>query len=418
MSKYKFSRYLQVSYNENKVILSNILCGKSTLLSVECFEILKQWLAIGLDEADFFAAFEEPEDATYFRSLIEILKGINLLLDVEYDEHCPVETVNIELTHRCNLSCRHCSASAGTLQDNEILSTEQLISVLKKIIALNPKNICVTGGEPLVRKDIFTILDYLHENYAGALSIMTNATLVNKKNVKQLAKYFVAWDISIDGVDEETCRPIRGAGVFSKVINAVKLLKENGVDRISLSMVETSYTQKYIKAFHDLNATLGTHPMVRSFEEQGRGEINADELRPKAVSDDFDKLISIAKEIGATKKERGECFHCQAGRSEFFVNWHGDMYPCAPLSELQFKICNILEVEDLVNYMHSREFEKSPGYKKMISYSPENFYPCRDCPDNMFCWTCIHDIYMSSKNPENFKKRCMINKEELKYLWR
>lgn len=418
MSKYKFSRYLQSSNNKNRVILSNMLSGKSTLLSVECFDILKQWVALGIDEAEFFEAFEDPEDASYFRSLVEILKNNNLLIDVDNVEHCPVESVNIELTHRCNLSCRHCSASAGTLCDEEILSTEELISVLKKIIALNPQNICVTGGEPLVRKDIFIILDYLRNHYSGALSIMTNATLVNEKNVKTLAKYFVAWDISIDGVDEETCKPIRGAGVFAKVINAVRLLKENGVERISLSMVETSYTQKYIKAFHELNEKLGTHPMIRAFEEQGRGEINAAELRPKAVSDNFDELISIAKQIGETKKGRGECFHCQAGRGEFFVNWHGDMYPCAPLSDSQFKICNILEISDLVNYMHSGEFEESPGYKNMISYSPVNFYPCRECPDNMFCWTCIHDIYMSSQNPERFKRRCMINKEELKYLWR
>lgn len=419
MSKIKFSRNMRTSKNGNRILLSNVESGTSVLVSEECYDILCQlYLAQDKEESLFCEAFEDADDAKYFQDLLQVLKDTRIIVPYDDAEARIIDSINIELTHRCNLSCRHCSASAGSISDSEVLSTEQLTLLLDRIIALHPQNICITGGEPLVRKDIHTVLEHLHSNYDGKLSIMTNATLITEANVKVLSQYFDAWDISIDGVSEETCAPIRGRGVFTKVIDSVRLLQKNGVSRISLSMVETAYTQKYIRDFHRLNEELGTYPMVRAYEEEGRGATNADDLRPEAVSSSFEELMEIAKQIGATRCERGECFHCGAGTVEFFVNHKGELFPCAPLNDPRFKICNILDIPDFPAYIRSEVYTSSEGFQNLQAYMPDRFVLCKDCPDNTYCWSCVHDLFVAQQDREAFAQRCALHKEELKYLWK
>lgn len=84
--KYKFSQFSRTSINGDRAIISNIKTGLSTKTSKECYEILDQWINLGLSEDDFFAAFEDAGDKEYFEGLVGILKENQLIVPVDLEE--------------------------------------------------------------------------------------------------------------------------------------------------------------------------------------------------------------------------------------------------------------------------------------------------------------------------------------------
>lgn len=416
--RYKYSMNCVTSRNGDLVLLFNSLTGKSVKITDECLDIINLGIKEKMTVDELLNAFEDDEDRKYFTDLFGLLFENKILVDNDEIEKFDMDSIIVELTHRCNLHCIHCSASAGTMADKEILTTEELKKVLDKVIALKPRIICVTGGEPMVRSDFWEIAEYLKANANSILTIMTNGTLINEKNVDRLVEIFSGFDISLDGVDEYTCSHIRGKGVFGKVVNAVKLLKERNVPQISLSMVDVSYTHEHIDDFNKLNEELGTTPIVRAFDEFGRGKENAQELKNTAKSKmSMGEMRRIAEQIGREERERADGFSCGAARVEFFVNNVGDLYPCAPLSQEEFKITSVLNNDNFVDDMLSLNYLNSKGYQNLLGLHPYNVSECKDCPYNMFCWDCLHDLYEKRKNPEVFASRCSLMKEELKCMW-
>lgn len=414
------SLHFSVNYsnvkNENRVLLLNTLSGASVMVSDECFRILEMAVEKGIS-ADYLIEIADSEDQEYLKSLLGLLVEQNIMIDSDVAEQETIESVSVEITHRCNLNCKHCSANAHTMNEPEYFKTEDLKDILDKIMSVNPENICVTGGEPMVRNDFREITEHMAENYSGILSIMTNGTLVNKKNIDWLTSCYKVWDISLDGINEETCASIRGKGVFKRVLDSIHLLQSKGIEKISLSMVVTSATQDYVHEFMKMCEHMNVYPIIREYEEQGRGKENAQELRPTQQVIDQKELLSIAKEIGESNRERPLCFTCGAAKREFFVNYQGDLYPCAPLQYPEFHIGNVLKINSFKDYILNHKYMDSSGFLNMQKYNPSNFQFCKDCPNSMFCWSCILDIYLNSKNIESFHQRCKLKKEEYKYIW-
>ena len=118
-----------------------------------------------------------------------------------------------------------------------------MLTIVKSIARLKPASITVSGGEPLYREDFVTITDQIRKYYKGALILMTNATLVTESLAKYISEKYDAVDISIDGIDEESCSILRGKGVFEKTLKGLKLLKAYNM-RISASMVLSKETKE------------------------------------------------------------------------------------------------------------------------------------------------------------------------------
>lgn len=110
------------------------------------------------------------------------------------------------------------------------MTTQRVTEILQKIIKWQPDKITITGGEPLLRNDLLEHLKFLREAFEGIIILATNGTLIHKGNVSDIIQYIDRIDISVDGVDEESSRKIRGRGVFAKVLKSVELLKLNGFD--------------------------------------------------------------------------------------------------------------------------------------------------------------------------------------------
>lgn len=81
------------------------------------------------------------------------------------------------------------------------MTFENIIHGLKEIASLEPKTVVFSGGEPLLRPEIFDIADYAVEKFNLNLHLITNGTLITEENVNNICKYFKAVSISIDGIN-------------------------------------------------------------------------------------------------------------------------------------------------------------------------------------------------------------------------
>jgi heme b synthase len=136
-----------------------------------------------------------------------------------------------ELTKACNLNCIHCRAEAEWGPFEGELSLEEIRRVLDEIATRYSPIIVLTGGEPLVRHDIFQIAD--HARDAGlSTALATNGTLIDAEIAGRIRDAGIQRvSVSIDGADTATHDGFRGIpGSFERALEGIARLNAVGVD--------------------------------------------------------------------------------------------------------------------------------------------------------------------------------------------
>ena len=136
-----------------------------------------------------------------------------------------------ETTRRCNLTCKHCRAAAEDhVYDNE-LTTEASFKLLDQIREVGQPIIILTGGEPLLRDDIFDIAAY--GDKIGLRMVMApNGTLLNEENVARLIESGIKRiSVSLDGATAASHDAFRGLeGAFDGAVNGINTAKALGLE--------------------------------------------------------------------------------------------------------------------------------------------------------------------------------------------
>lgn len=130
-----------------------------------------------------------------------------------------IKTAHWSITGRCNCRCRHCFMSAPDAKYGE-LPHEQIMSIAQQIIDCGIRSVTLTGGEPLVRKDFWDIVDKLLEGGVHISQIYSNGFLVTDELLNQLSARGIRpeFNMSYDGVDgwHDWLRGIEGAGKITE----------------------------------------------------------------------------------------------------------------------------------------------------------------------------------------------------------
>ncbi len=140
--------------------------------------------------------------------------------------HTELSLLAINLTQRCNLACQHCYLDATTLLDgsDDELSTESVYGLLDDIASMDSGTMVVlTGGEPLARKDLETIIEHGSKKQL-AMVLGTNGTLLTKARINSLkAAGLMGVGISIDSLDPNFHDQFRGqAGSWQQTMNGIE----------------------------------------------------------------------------------------------------------------------------------------------------------------------------------------------------
>lgn len=141
-------------------------------------------------------------------------------------------TAFVVITYRCQLRCPHCYAAVEVRGSRDEMSTEELKSVLEQLRALGTLQVVFTGGEPLLRKDIFELVTHAH--HLGLITrLNSNGGLLTDECVAELRRAGLnKCGVSIDNADPDIHDRLRGRpGTFEKAIQALGYLRQYNIER-------------------------------------------------------------------------------------------------------------------------------------------------------------------------------------------
>lgn len=302
-----------------------------------------------------------------------------------------------EITRRCNLRCVHCrSSSELEAKEHPDFPTAEAFRVLDDISGYAKPVIVLSGGEPLLRKDVFEIARYGTDK-GLRMCLATNGTLVNEdicKNIKESGIRIVS--LSLDGSEESVHDDFRSQkGAFAGTIHAAELFKKYGTEFI----INSSFTKrnqaeipKVYKLAKELGATAWYMFMI---VPTGRGEEIMNELiskeeyeeilewhylmekgehdmlvRPTCAPHYYRIVLQKSKQEGSKFERRSLKFStggskgCIAGQLIALIDVDGNVLPCSyfpkpagNIREQSFK--NIWENSEL--FKELRDFKKYKG---------------------------------------------------------
>jgi radical SAM protein with 4Fe4S-binding SPASM domain len=184
-------------------------------------------------------------------------------------------SVSWNLTRRCNLLCAHCylSATPGAEASGE-LGTEECLRVMDEIAEVNPGVFLIlTGGEPLLRKDLYTLAAAGRER-GFTVVVGTNGVLLRARQARLLREHGVQGaSLSLDSTDPKRHDAFRHLpGAWEGAVRAAGALRGEGLD-FSLHMSVTDWNVEEIPAMIDLARELGAKVLNFFFlVRTGRGE--------------------------------------------------------------------------------------------------------------------------------------------------
>ena len=201
-----------------------------------------------------------------------------------------------EITRSCNLACAHCRAASHRDPYPGELTLEECKRVVDDIASISDPILILTGGEPLMRADIWEIIDYARA--AGLHPVIgTNGTLIDDACAARIAGHGIPRvSVSLDFPTPEGQDAFRGKpGSFEEALAGIRNLRAHGVE-VQVNTTITKMNNHLVGDMHDLALTEGAvafHPFL--LVPTGRGEDLAEvELSP----DEYEEALTWA-------------YHCQ-----------------------------------------------------------------------------------------------------------
>ncbi|MBR4162547.1 MAG: radical SAM protein [Solobacterium sp.] len=302
----------------------------------------------------------------------------------------------LELTLRCNEHCFHCGSSCGDVFSKE-LSVEEYRRILEEVredFDISKILLCITGGEPLLRKDFFEIMSCAKElGYRWGMT--SNAILIDKTVAHKLAECGMRTiSVSIDGL-EETHDRLRGLqGAYRRAMEGIQnLIDENAFSAIQVTTVINHQNIHELDALFSIMDQIDIDSWrVIHLEPIGRA---LDRPEMMLTKEDYIRLFSFIRD----KRREGYpvefgCSHylgleyeaevrdwywlCNAGVHTASIMANGDIGACLDIERRPETIQGNI-FEDRFSDVWKNRFQI---FRQNFSSANEN---CRNCKHEKFC---------------------------------
>lgn len=258
-------------------------------------------------------------------------------------------TVYWECTQQCNYRCIHCYSESGGRINAPKLPWSAVKKFIDELSEHGVEFLCIGGGEPLMYKNIYKVLDYCRKQKV-MVEMTTNASLLDQRAVKKLKAAGLKFiQISIDGASKETYEKIRRNGNFEKMLQNIKNLSQYFT--VSICTVVTKLNIKEINDLITLSKSIGAkHYRVLPLMDVGRARSKNNLQITKKQLSELNKHLSYLKKkerrihiqlnenlILPTRKNISwmplEHYGCSAGRSTCGIDAYGKVYTCSYLRD-------------------------------------------------------------------------------------
>jgi len=151
-----------------------------------------------------------------------------------------IDYLRISVTDRCNLRCNYCMPEKGVVlkEHQDIMSYELILAIVREAAKLGIKKVRLTGGEPLVRKNITFLIKSLKEvNGLSELTLTTNGILLADmaEDIKNAGLDRI--NISLDTLNPRKYKQLTGSGDINRVLKGIDKVKELDFQGTKLNMV-------------------------------------------------------------------------------------------------------------------------------------------------------------------------------------
>lgn len=311
-----------------------------------------------------------------------------------------------EVTNACNLKCIHCHASSGKPGPDE-MTTEEAKRFIDQLAQVREFRMLVyTGGEPLVRPDIFELME--HSRKAGFVNVLaSNATLITEEVALKLRSVGVAGvAVSLDSCRADVHNGIRGnPHAFELALQGMRNVRKAGM-LLQVNTTAMEYNFDELRELIDLADDMGASIMLMyQLVPVGRGgeiasatldtamnerllKYLAEEQRnvslivePVAGPQYWPFLMEREGKTGArSMKAASRVFHgCAAGRGFVYIKPNGDIWPC-PFIEVSAG--NVRETDFATIWRDGEVFRQLRNRENLLKGT------CGECAYRSMCGGC------------------------------
>lgn len=273
-----------------------------------------------MSEAMACAPSRKPAGANAYHSLI----------DMAARKRRPLQS-HFEITYRCNHTCPYCYNAIDPRHKE--LTTEECLRVVNLMADFGTLFLTLTGGEPLLRKDFFTIAEEAKRRHM-AVRIYTNGFLIDEALAERMKKLNpLEFGISVHGADPATHdRETRVRGSLERLVTGVRHLKKRGL-KVILKTPITNMNQHQVRDINALAQSLDC-PILFDPILTARDDGNRDPLRYAATEDFLRRWFSDeyldcrADKVPWRRDLDHEESNCKVGNGTYAVDPYGYIYPC------------------------------------------------------------------------------------------
>ena len=322
----------------------------------------------------------------------------------------------LELTKNCNERCLHCGSDCGNQIVRDELSTEDFISILDQIkedFGTKGFMLCITGGEPLLRKDFFTIMN--HANELGfSWGMTSNGTLITPEiahNLKLAGMRTIS--VSIDGPERYHDMFRQTPYGYERAMNGIRnLINEGGFEDISVTTVLTHESLPMVdELFNELDKIDIDGWRLVNLEPMGRAKKYPELL---FTPDDYKTLFSYITDkrknnfpvsygcchylgIELEGETRDWYYFCNAGLCTASITSTGDIVACLDIES---------RPELIQGNIHTDRF-KTVWDNRLSQHRDENYRKCSHCKNCTEWDFCMGDSFHSWNFDENKPDVCL-----------
>lgn len=164
-----------------------------------------------------------------------------------------------EITRRCGLRCKHCRGSARDCDYTDEFSTEECLKTIDSLASFSTPMIILTGGEPLMREDIFEVAGYATARGCRVVLATCGHLLTFEKAVQLKNSGVMAVSLSLDAATEDLHDCFRGVkGAYKKTVGAIECLKRAGLPfqiNVTVSKINSEDLPKILEDAVELGAS-------------------------------------------------------------------------------------------------------------------------------------------------------------------
>jgi MoaA/NifB/PqqE/SkfB family radical SAM enzyme len=249
--------------------------------------------------------------------------------------------VSYEVTLSCNCNCRHCDLG-GVIEDEKQISPEEYRNLTER---LKPLAVQLSGGEPLLRKDVAAIVGAIRQAGVHYVILVTNGALFSESNYLQLREAGVnQFSVSLDFPDERHDEFRRRPGLYKRLDEILPRLAKLGFGDIILNTAITKVNLREILPLARKAAEWGVDISYSAYTVLRTGnenyclkDVEDLEILRQAVKDVIAlkaqgiHLANPERTLRDTLKffEQGYMPNCRAGRRFLVVMPDGSLVPCS-----------------------------------------------------------------------------------------